>query len=172
MTRTTPDHFHDTMIMHQPLRAARAGSPVSRANGFTLIEVMIVVAIVGILATIAVPSYQSYLRRGQLQDAFSQMSAYQLRMEQSYQDNRHYRDPDDDDDDACARDVPTTKYFTFSCETPTAQTYTLTATGNSGSLTDGYVYTVNQAGDRRTTKYAGSAQSPAATCWLYRSSTC
>lgn len=170
MTRTTPDHLHYTMIMHQPLRAARAGSPAFRANGFTLIEVMIVVAIVGILATIAVPSYQSYLRRGQLQDAFSQMSAYQLRMEQSYQDNRHYRDPGNADE--CARAVPTTSYFTFSCATPTAQTYTLTATGKSGTLADGYVYTINQAGDRRTTKYAGSAPSPAATCWLYRSSTC
>ena len=37
--------------------------------GFTLIEVMIVVAIVAILASVALPSYQDYIRRGQLQPA-------------------------------------------------------------------------------------------------------
>ena len=42
-----------------------------RENGFTLIELMIVVAIVGILSAIAVPLYSAYVARSQIAEAFS-----------------------------------------------------------------------------------------------------
>ena len=43
--------------------------PLGKANGFTLIELMIVVAVVGILSAIAYPSYAEYIRRGHRADA-------------------------------------------------------------------------------------------------------
>ena len=137
-----------------------------RSSGFTLIEVMIVVAIVAILAAVALPSYQSYVRRGQLQEGLSQMSGFQLQMEQFYQDNRSYASSG-----GCPATLTgklTSKYFTFTCTASTTG-YTLTASGKTGTTT-GYDYTINQAGERKTTAFAGATQS--LNCWADRAPSC
>jgi type IV pilus assembly protein PilA len=54
------------------------------AKGFTLIELMIVVAIIGILAAIALPAYQDYTARSQITGALSEINAVKVSIEEKY----------------------------------------------------------------------------------------
>ncbi|RZI82174.1 MAG: prepilin-type N-terminal cleavage/methylation domain-containing protein [Rubrivivax sp.] len=137
-----------------------------RAQGFTLIELMIVVAIVGILASVAYPSYTDYVRRSSLPDAFQGLSSAQIKMEQYYQDNRTYVSGA-----TCGYLPPATKYFTFSCVTATASAYKIRATGVSTTVARNHVYTIDQANAKVTETFKGTTISaaPGNACWLTNS---
>lgn len=54
-------------------------------KGFTLIELMVVVAVIGILASIAVPSYQNYIARSQSSEAFTLMTGAKVNIMENIQ---------------------------------------------------------------------------------------
>jgi type IV pilus assembly protein PilE len=137
----------------------------SRTSGFTLIELMITVAIVAILAAVAMPSYRSYVTRGRIPEATSALSAKRVRMEQWFQDNRTYAGGT-----AGASDTATSKYFDFDAldaggtETRSATGYTLYAHGK-GAMT-GFTYAVDQSNAKSSTVTGVSGWSGNATCWV------
>jgi len=126
-------------------------------KGFTLVELMIVVVIIGILSAIAVPSYTDYVTRGRIPDATSNLAIKAIQMEQFYQDNRSYVGAT-----ACP-DTATSQYFDFTCTVQTATAYTLTATGK-GTMA-GFTYTIDQQGAKATTAVPSDWAANAA-CWV------
>lgn len=66
------------------------------SKGFTLIEVMIVVAIIGILAAIAIPSYQDYVARTQISRVFGELSGIKTHAEVLLSDGIMPADASDD----------------------------------------------------------------------------
>ena len=122
-------------------------------RGFTLIEVMIVVVVIGILASIAMPAYTDYVKRGKAVEATSELASARVRMEQYFQDNRTY----------VGGPCPAAgKYFTYACVV-TATTYTITAT-NSAADMNGFGFTINEA-NGKTSTFDGTTPVPN-TCWL------
>ena len=136
---------------------------LTESRGFTLIELMITVAIIAILAAIALPNYTQYVVRGKIAEGTSELAQWRNRMERFFQDNRTF-------DGGCEATKPaSTKYFTYSC-VAADESYTLTATGIAAQGVNGYVYTVNESNARATTHFAGVATS--ATCWQTRPGGC
>jgi type IV pilus assembly protein PilE len=147
--------------MHQVQRF-----PLAARRGFTLVELMIVVAIIGILAAVALPAYTDYVRRSQLPEATSTLATYRIKLEQYYQDNRNYGTAD-----ACAGGTLAASVgrFSYACRTD-GQTYTLTATGASGRAV-GHVYTLTPDNRQGTSTFKGESVS-GKSCWLIKGDEC
>lgn len=159
---------------HSVTGSARQDRPLSkrknqmqryRPQGFTLIELMITIAILAILSAVALPAYTAYIQRARVPVALDALSAYLTRMEQRFQDVGSYANAGGD----CAVAVPTADNFTVTCAIADAgQSFTATATG-SGPV-NGYSFTINQLGTRVTTNHPKGV--PAANCWSTRGGTC
>ncbi len=139
---------------------------MKKQRGFTLIELIIVVAIVGILARIAMPAYQSYRDRGVVIDAHTNLVTARVRMEQWFQDHRNYTGADAKVSGNPAGACPdSTLYFTFACPVGngqvgyliTAKSIQSSAAGGIGSMQGYYTYTIDQDNTKGTTMFKGVA---------------
>jgi type IV pilus assembly protein PilE len=138
-------------------------SHARRAAGFTLIEVMITVVIVGILAAIALPSYSEYITRSKIIDGTTKLGDFRAQMEKYFLDNRTYLSGANcgvPDKPAGAGDA-----FAITCA-GTATTYTITATGQAAKGMSGFAYTVDQTGAKGSSGPGGNFTN--GTCWAVR----
>lgn len=136
----------------RPLSCARV------LKGFTLIEVMIVLAIVGILVAVAFPAYQDSIRKGRRADAKIALNRAQQLEEKYRANNASYGAT------AAVIGVASTSdsgYYTIAVSSATATDFTLTATAVAGTSQEADTsctpMTITQVG--ATVTYAPSA------CW-------
>ena len=138
--------------------------PPRRPPGFTLIELVIVIAIVATLVAIAVPTFADHLRRGRIVEGITRLADHRVRMEQVFLDNRRY----DDGAGNCGYAAPGTAADAFALEcTVSATGYTVTATGLAGKGTQGFVYTIDET-DARRTPAVPDGWVASRSCWVMR----
>ena len=149
----------------------RSGARPHLGDGFTLIELMITVAVIAILAAIAIPAYGDYVRRSKITEASSSLSDMRNRLEQYFLDNRQFPVnciP------AAAGAAPVgsiylpggAQYFTFTCAFPSATTYTVTATGIATKGMGNFAYTINETNTRGTTSLPSGWSGAGSSCWV------
>lgn len=150
------------MSISTPFRPVLTQARLQR--GFTLIELMIVVAIIAILAAMAYPSYRDYVLRGRVAEGTAGLQTLKADMERHYQNNRDYRDITSGATSPCSTSR-TVGSFTLSCNgTPTLTTFSIQAVG------DGFTFRVNERNVRATT--AGPWGTCASAWTLKRGQTC
>jgi len=134
------------------------------ARGFTLIEILVAVTIIGILVAIALPNYRDYVLRGKITEATSTLSDLRLRAEKFYGDNRTYV--------GFNQATPGTRYFTYACDdgvtgNPVTQNaFRCVASGVASEGMTGFQYTINQSNTRTSTFTSLPGWSDSATCWV------
>lgn len=139
--------------MHQP----------SYNQGFTLIELMVVVVIIGILASIAYPAYQDYIASAQRTDAKSAIMDAAQKLERCYTENGKYT--------GCTTTASSGTAFNsdeeFFSITPTitASSFTLVATRIAGIDDKCHKFTYTSSNDKKSTHKDGSDTTTTANCW-------
>lgn len=131
----------------------------NNSSGFTLIELMITIAIVAILAAIALPSYQNYVKRANIKAAQTDLISLSLVYENYYQRNLAYPNPDPDyastselSDEFPHWSVSKTDIFDFSSKkVDGGKGYKLIATAKDSSNLKGCILTTDNTNNQTAT---------------------
>ena len=153
------NHTHESFgaAASTPVTAPCRGPSRRRTAGFTLIELMIVIAVVSILMAVAIPSYKDYSTRGKIVEATSALSDGRVKMEQFFQDNRTY----------IGGPTPAaTTSFTYVVGSTSTTTYTITATGTSASSMTSFTFSIDHSNTKQT--LTGNPWGTSTTCWVVR----
>lgn len=130
-------------------------------SGYTLVEMLVVVSMLGILASIALPAYRDYVVRGKLPEATANLAQKRVNIEQYFQDNRTYVSAPD-----CDPDINTSKYFIFVCNAVATTTFTLEAVGRQDMA--GFTFSIDTSGTKRTVAVPTGWTLPTTNCWVTR----
>lgn len=137
-----------------------------KSQGFTLIEIMIVVAIVAIIASIAYPSYQDSVRKSRRSDATAALAEAAAMQERIYSETNSYVDNSglnrlvvNSDGQSSREGFYTLAVDVSACTGPRYTCFSITATASGAQANDSDCtsFTVNHLGQR--------SSSPSADCW-------
>jgi type IV pilus assembly protein PilE len=131
-----------------------------------MFELLIVIGMIGILLTVGLPSYTSYVQRGRITEAVSMLTEYRVQLEQFFQDNRSYGSSANN----CGNNIGsfTGRSFDFACSWGNArsdQEFLVIATGKDSMA--GFAFTIDQDNVRTTTAFPGESNLPV-NCWILK----
>lgn len=122
--------------------------PSKKIAGFTLVEALITVVIIGILTSIGMPIYSEYALRGKIPEATAELNSRRVKAMQHEDSNRTFQDVTGTPNPACIS-VTSGKNFDFNCDIQTKDTFRVVATGKSAMT--GFKYTIDQNNAKTST---------------------